>query len=210
MNPYQVLGVRRDATQGKIKSAFREKAKKAHPDHSGDANEFLRLHAAYRILSDPKRRHKYDQTGETEDSVADNEHCRVLGMVGWAFHAALESCVKQNIDPVRVDLISLMKDALTERSNQVNQRIEQISIAVGGYRKLVGRFEHDDDGPNLVEELLAAKIVEMERSEASVKSENQTIEEALRLLSSYRFRRHVIRQIITNGTLWSGVSATTC
>jgi hypothetical protein len=62
---YSILGVRRDATQDEIKSAYRTLAKLVHPDLGGagqaDAtSNFIRVQEAYRILSDPVRRRAYD------------------------------------------------------------------------------------------------------------------------------------------------------
>lgn len=64
---YDVLGVNRDANDGDIKSAFRKKARKYHPDvnDSDDAKEkFQEIGRAYEVLSDPQQRARYDQFGE--------------------------------------------------------------------------------------------------------------------------------------------------
>ncbi len=48
--PYQVLGVGREATRGQIKQAFREQARRLHPDAGGDPGEFKTLVEAYNLL----------------------------------------------------------------------------------------------------------------------------------------------------------------
>lgn len=65
-NAYEVLGVASNCSDVEIKAAFRKLAKKTHPDlhiHS-DANlfsrRFVRILAAYEILSDPQKRAQYD------------------------------------------------------------------------------------------------------------------------------------------------------
>lgn len=61
-NYYLVLGIASDATQDEIKSAYREKAKRWHPDRSGEGSEaFLAIREAYEVLCDPGRRQAYDQ-----------------------------------------------------------------------------------------------------------------------------------------------------
>jgi molecular chaperone DnaJ len=66
-DPYEVLGVRRDATPDDIKSAFRKLAAQHHPDRNPDdpgAHErFKKINAAYQILSDPQKRATYDRYG---------------------------------------------------------------------------------------------------------------------------------------------------
>ncbi len=62
-NYYIILGIESDATQEQIKSAYREQAKKLHPDHYGeDSAPFRELQQAYEVLSDPEQRQAYDQT----------------------------------------------------------------------------------------------------------------------------------------------------
>ncbi|MBS3735074.1 MAG: DnaJ domain-containing protein [Phycisphaerae bacterium] len=63
---YDILGVQRDATQDKIKSAYRALARKYHPDvnKASDATEkFREATEAYEVLSDPDKRKAYDQFG---------------------------------------------------------------------------------------------------------------------------------------------------
>jgi len=64
-DPYQVLGVARDADQNAIKKAFRKLAKKMHPDlNPGNKKveqEFKEVNAAYDLLSDPKKRERFDR-----------------------------------------------------------------------------------------------------------------------------------------------------
>lgn len=58
---YQILGVPENASDEEIKKAFRELAKKHHPDRGGDAEKFKKIVEAYNVLSNPKLRTEYDQ-----------------------------------------------------------------------------------------------------------------------------------------------------
>jgi molecular chaperone DnaJ len=66
-DPYEVLGVSRDADESTIKKAFRKLARELHPDvnrHDPDAEEkFKEAAEAYEILSDSERRAMYDRYG---------------------------------------------------------------------------------------------------------------------------------------------------
>ena len=63
---YEMMGVKRDATQDEIKRAYRKLARKYHPDVSkeSDAEErFKAVGEAYEVLKDPEKRAAYDQLG---------------------------------------------------------------------------------------------------------------------------------------------------
>lgn len=63
---YQTLGVARTATEKEIKSAYRRLARQYHPDVNKDpkaTDRFKLINEAYEVLSDPKKRSKYDQLG---------------------------------------------------------------------------------------------------------------------------------------------------
>jgi len=66
-DPYEVLGVGREASEQQIKKAFRQLARELHPDvnaHDPDAEEkFKEAAEAYEILSDSERRATYDRYG---------------------------------------------------------------------------------------------------------------------------------------------------
>ncbi len=63
---YEVLGIDRNATDEKIKGAFRKLAFKYHPDHNhedGAEEKFKEINEAYEVLSDSDKRAAYDRFG---------------------------------------------------------------------------------------------------------------------------------------------------
>ncbi len=64
---YEVLGVNKNATEDELKKAFRQQAKKYHPDmNPGDKEaeaKFKEVNEAYEVLSNSEKRARYDQFG---------------------------------------------------------------------------------------------------------------------------------------------------
>jgi DnaJ-class molecular chaperone len=73
-DPYAVLGVKRDATQEEIRKAYRQLAKKLHPDlNPGDKqaeDKFKQVSAAYDVVGDAEKRARFDR-GEIDASGAE-------------------------------------------------------------------------------------------------------------------------------------------
>ena len=59
-NYYDILGVSEDASNDQIKKAFKEIAKKEHPDRGGDEARFKEANEAYDTLKNSQKRHDYD------------------------------------------------------------------------------------------------------------------------------------------------------
>ena len=57
---YDILGVSEDASNEQIKKAFKEIAKKEHPDRGGDEARFKEANEAYDTLKNSQKRHDYD------------------------------------------------------------------------------------------------------------------------------------------------------
>lgn len=69
---YSILGVPRNASQVEIQKAYRELARKYHPDMNPNdktaKQKFQKVQAAFEVLNDPEKREMYDRYGSTFES----------------------------------------------------------------------------------------------------------------------------------------------
>lgn len=114
-DPYAELGLSRDASPAAVKRAYRDRAKKAHPDGGGSQGDFERLSRANMILSDPACRERYDRTGQADEAGPDNRVSAVIGIVmGFIDAVAMQFAGGQGLDPAKVDLIGFGTKAFQE------------------------------------------------------------------------------------------------
>lgn len=76
---YDVLGIKKGASEDDIKKAYRKQALRFHPDKNkspGAEEKFKEIAEAYDVLSDPKKKDIYDRFGE-EGKVYNSLNCLV-------------------------------------------------------------------------------------------------------------------------------------
>ncbi|MCL2043008.1 MAG: J domain-containing protein [Treponema sp.] len=124
-NHYSLLGVGRNATAAEIKKAFREKAKRLHPDIAGNSaeGEMRKLLTAYETLSSTERRSEYDRV-----------YSRFTESIGFDYRAWLR---EQADDPasqaklILYELLHLENDeaiALWRKNGGINFPIDRYMI----------------------------------------------------------------------------------
>ncbi len=73
---YQILGVSKNATADEIKKAYRDAAKKYHPDanpgNTAAEEMFKKINAAYSVLGDETKRAQYDRYGSADERPQQN------------------------------------------------------------------------------------------------------------------------------------------
>jgi curved DNA-binding protein len=98
---YQILGVARAASADDIKGAYRKLAMQYHPDRNpGDKQaeeRFKEINEAYQVLSDPKKRARYDQLGESYSQWQQNG---TPGNFNWGQWTAQPGVQEINFDDI--------------------------------------------------------------------------------------------------------------
>jgi DnaJ-related protein SCJ1 len=124
---YKVMGLTRNASQNDLKKKYRELTKIYHPDKNKgnkDASaKFTEIAEAYEILSDPKKRRKYDRGGmdavNNENNQAANfDPFDVFGMFGGGGQR------RENRDAdVRIKIRASLKDLYLGKEYEVKYLI---------------------------------------------------------------------------------------
>lgn len=86
MTYYAALGIKRDADPAALKAAYRQMAKRWHPDVNcdPDATEmFKRIGLAYEVLSDPQKRRRYDAGLALEATIAREDKVTTTRHSNW-------------------------------------------------------------------------------------------------------------------------------
>lgn len=88
---YEILGIPKNADEKEIKKAYRNLARKYHPDvckEEGADERFKKINEAYSVLSDPQKRSQYDQLGhDTFTNASRGSYTGGGGFGGGGFHA---------------------------------------------------------------------------------------------------------------------------
>jgi molecular chaperone DnaJ len=138
-DPYDVLGVAREASAQEIKKAFRQLARELHPDvnaHDPEAEEkFKEAAEAYEILSDDERRATYDRYGhEGLRSGGYAPNFDGFGSIGDLFDAFFGGGAGGRSGPmpggdvavaVEIDLLQASEGAKVELAYEIVERCEQ-------------------------------------------------------------------------------------
>ncbi|MBP3821427.1 DnaJ domain-containing protein [bacterium] len=84
---YEILGVKREASESEIKSAYRKLARKYHPDVNKTKeaeDKFKEINEAYEVLGDKQKRQRYDSLGSGWQGGAD--YTPPPGFENFGFH----------------------------------------------------------------------------------------------------------------------------
>uniref|UniRef100_A0A0E0HLE8 J domain-containing protein n=1 Tax=Oryza nivara TaxID=4536 RepID=A0A0E0HLE8_ORYNI len=140
-DPYEVLGVGRNATEQEIKSAFRRMALKYHPDKNADdpvaSDKFQEATFSYNILSDPDKRRQYDSSG-FEAIEADSQELELdlssLNTVNTVFAALFSK--------LGVPIKTTVSATVLEEALNGSVGISQLELGQSVFRKVEKQSAH--------------------------------------------------------------------
>lgn len=180
--PYETLGVQPDATLDEIKAAYRKAALKFHPDREGgDKAAFQEAQGAYATLSDPKKRQRYDETGEASDEPTLRQKAEIL--IPDIVEALLNSPL---IDPDWQDLKSAVVKEVEQALKQDRNGWADMERRRSKLQRALKRFKRIG-GENMVAARLQYRIDEIGKHLEGNTLHQQLLAEVLDVLSDYSY-----------------------
>lgn len=185
IDPYETLGVAREASTAQIKTAYRKRAKNAHPDTGGDTDAFARLNTSYEILSDPVRRKIFDETGY-DPTLADTKDLEGL--------VVLETLINEFIlderEPGSFDPVSAMRRKLTDKIVNVRFHIlelERHRARIRNHLDRIGKRPETDFLGSMMRARSGSITDAITKAEAQI----ATIEQAYQMLDGYSYELEI-------------------
>jgi hypothetical protein len=179
--------VSRDADQAAIRRAYRDKARRTHPDSGGSSQEFERLKAAYDTLIDEAHRRRYDETGKMLGEPVDRHRLQLMEMLSVGLDLVIRKLSRSARPPKHADMVWLISEALRQRRQEWIGLHRQLEKMAERSRELQGRF-NAASGDNLMEAVVAHRVEVCEKDLATSDERIRLIDEALELLSGITFR----------------------
>lgn len=197
MNPYNTLNVNPDDDQADIKKAYRKAAASAHPDREGgDAEKFHEIRLAYEVLSDPERRQRFDETGETEQQRTTQSMAEVR--LVQLFNTVIQQ------ESFNGDIIGNCRQYINDAIRQTKAQLSKLNLKREKLEKQLGRIKTDGDH-NLYEQILSDTIAGIVRNIEAGDAELALLNDVSELVENYSDSRpeHQPQAFTTFGTATS-------
>jgi hypothetical protein len=180
-DPYDILGVGRDADEAAIRSAFRRLAKESHPDSGGDAERFVIGQKAQDLLLDPLRRKVFDATGY-DPELADARDIQGLMLI----EKLVNDIVLDEREPGSFDPLEAMRATLRNDIRKARFHIREMEghgARVGRHLTRLGR----QTGTDVLGYMLRARMEAIAKAVSESGRQIEATERALEMLEDYSY-----------------------
>ncbi len=192
MNPYEVLGIDRDATHARIRAAYRRAVMKHHPDKGGDPKKFEEVQKAHEVLTDPDRRAHYDATGDMGEAKAPDH---MLHTIINAFNGAIGAIIASGKEPEYADLIHEMKLVLQQTESDMKGQLVPLETGLARLAKLAGRFTAPEGRADYFSIIIQGQISDINNRMRPLHEAMEQARAARLYLDGCQFRQEKIEQI---------------
>ena len=186
MNPYEDLGVERNATEAEIASAYRRRAKKAHPDAGGKREDFERLNRSKLVLLDPARRAKFDSTGTIDDG-ADTTAAQAMNVVTSAVQSAFAEAQQRGHNLATFNLLAKARGSVAQQHGALTAQSAENTRVIKSLGKVAARFKAKAKKVNRIAPLLEGQIAAIKQANAANAQNLEIMKRALEILDDHEY-----------------------
>lgn len=177
-NPYDVLGVAADATAEEIKTAYRNRAKAAHPDIGGDPDDMAALSTAHMILRDPKKRQQFDDGKYSDLGLPERAYKKFQEMVVTAIE---EHGIQHLKHQLKLDVDKQSREA-SRTEHKLHASIDRMNEAI----QRTG--DSENAGTLKAERVFRQAVEEMEDALADVKLDRDILQRVSAMVAELDYR----------------------
>lgn len=186
-NLYDDLGVNEDATPEEIKKAYRDKAKEHHPDkEGGDADKMAVVNKAYAVLSDPDRRQKYDDTGETKEEAFASKFASFMGQI-------LPQVISETKNVNHQNLVEAIRSKVMKNQVDFQRAIVDVEKQIHHFDNIKNRMSSKKDKTIMI--ILKENIKSRKRLIKGIENDIKFMKECAEVLNDYNY---MVDEIIPN------------
>ncbi len=189
LNPYETLGVPKDADDAAIKRAYRNQSKKTHPDAGGTSDAFAQTQLAYSVLSDHDKRAHYDATGTIDSDNVQNPFAAAIGIViaGLLNACAQVEATRGNMEAA--PLFDHVRKGIKAQLGEFNSKREALEQVIANMRKVAKRIKKKskDSKPNFLQRAMEEQANNRAEQLETIQTLIDNHTAALVLLDDYDF-----------------------
>lgn len=182
-DPYEVLGVSADASADEIRAAYKKLAQQLHPDKhpdnvAGATKRSQELNDAYTILSDSTKRARYDDLGDTEETVANELRVHAIDLLTGS---ALELMGKPG------DHHAVLRIMAHEVIKKRTAAIQDAQLEIRKREAFAKRWKNKLGGRNIFANALRREVLKLRDHIDTSKASIEIAQECLCILAEYEY-----------------------
>lgn len=186
---YATLGLDRACTAEQIKKAYRNMAKKHHPDIGGDPKHFALVKTAYDTLKDKQKRQNYDEYGVIGDSVTVNKGELVENRLRQVFMLVLSKCPLEELESVNI--VARMRAEVLQAINKLEVNKAKTKEGKDATKKVLKiiekRLKRKGQKINFLVEMLRWGLTESDQNVFQIEKELGVHAEMLKCLEEFSY-----------------------
>ena len=184
---YGALGIGMNASKEDVRKAYRRKAKAAHPDTGGSAEQFALVTLAHDTLTDEKRRRHYDETGEAGGKSPDATLNNAMELAFMTIQRLVLGILQKGGDPEEFDLVKGAIESLQANLKAMAEEVKGRERDIARAERVAKRFRAKEGKDDIFSPMWAAQIGAMKDAVRVATADKPKTEMAIALLKDADF-----------------------